>query len=166
VVSSSFAPVSPSLIGNGRRGDEDGDIDGDEDDDIDGDDEDDDDDIEFEILLVPSENVEPLSECPICFEEGVCLEKKVVLNCGHGACSSCFQSYMGSNPPLYRCAMCRANIKSVMVFCDDVKNNLLGCLPKNNKNHSNGWVHWIDSDHNNELVHLIDSVVFDMNLFA
>jgi hypothetical protein len=112
----------------------------------------------FEIQL-SSKNVasaHECNECPICFD-GVCFEKKVLLNCGHTLCSDCFQTYITSKHSAnssYMCSMCRAHIGSVVVFCPDVETNLTKCL----SNHTNDAL-------SHGLLDLIDSVEFDMNLF-
>jgi hypothetical protein len=118
---------------------------------------------DFEIQL-STEKSEPLLECPICYDYSVDVEQKVVLNCGHALCASCFQSYMGSKRVVetFSCCMCRATIQSVVVFCSIVKTKFDAYLTTRNSASSHGNRH----DDGEEIIDLIDSVEFDMNLFV
>lgn len=86
-----------------------------------------------------SENIESChecNECPIC-GDGIVIDKKVLLTCGHSLCSDCFEKYIEYEMRRYHqgsllsvlfcCSICRGDINSVSVFSLDVKLRLTQC---------------------------------------
>ena len=62
------------------------------------------------------------NECAICYEDDIPKKHSVTLNCQHKFCKDCFKGCLKSTTKvLPSCALCRADISSIIVHDDSVK---------------------------------------------
>lgn len=65
-----------------------------------------------------------ICDCAICYEEELQLKNFVTLNCEHKFCKDCFKQSLRSVQSVPTCALCRAEITTIIVHDESIKDDL------------------------------------------